>query len=185
MCTKFCKTGTVILAGKKIMLRNPRLGDANTALNFINSLVDENAKILANKKFTLKEERAYMRNQIQLVRKNKLHSICAFHKAEFIGNVSLGKGTLRQSHVGTIGISVKKEYRGIGLGTLLLGKAIAVAKKDKEIKVLTLGILPTNEIARKLYSKIGFRTVAKLPMRIFYKRKYIDEYIMDYPLKKS
>lgn len=80
---------------------------------------------------------------------------------------------------------MKKGYRGIGLGTLLLEKMIETAKKDPKIKVLTLGYYEPNEIvAEKLYKKVGFKTIAKLPKRVLYKGKYEDEYVMDYPLAK-
>ena len=164
------------------MLRNPKLGDARAALTLINSLVKEDAPILANKEFTLKEERKWLKETIKFIQQNKVHAIFAFSSKEYVGNVIVQKESLRRSHVGTIGIALKKNYRGIGLGTLLLKNIIEIAKKDKEIKVLTLGVLPGNTVAKNLYKKLGFKTVAKLPKHIFYKEKYVDEYIMDYLL---
>ncbi len=182
MCTTLCKKENVSLRGREIVLRNPVLGDADAVLRLINSLVKEDAPIRANRKFTLKEETEWLKKMIGFVKKNKVHAWYAFAGKEYVGNATLEKGFLRQSHVGTIGIALKKSYRGIGFGTLLLRKIIEITKQDKEIKVLTLGVLPKNAGAQRLYEKLGFKTIAKLPNRILYKGKYMDEYIMDYPL---
>lgn len=127
MCNKLCRTEKVVLDGKEIILRNPKMTDVRSLQNFINSFVEE---------------------------------------------------------VGTIGILVKKNYRGIELGKLLMKKITDLIKKDPEIKVLTLGVFPLNKVAMNLYKKLRFKTVAKLPKRHLYKGKYVDEYVMDYPLKK-
>lgn len=184
MCYNLCKPQKIVLDGKEIILRNPRMNDVKTLLEFINSLVEEDAPILVNKKATLKEEKEWLKDRIKLVKKNKLHGIFVFHKNEAIGNAEVRKGNWRQSHVGNIGVSVKKNYRGIGLGKLLMKKAIEVAKKDPEIKVLTLSVYPVNKIAMNLYKKLGFKVVATLHKRHLYKGKYVDEYVMDYPIKK-
>lgn len=183
MCNKLCKPQKVILAGKRLILRNPKMSDVKTLLEFINSLVEEDAPILVNKKATLKEEREWLKDRIKLMKQNKLHFILALHKGKAIGNAEVRKGNWRQSHVGTIGISVEKNYRGIGLGTLLLKKAVEIAKKDPEIKVLTLTYYEPNKmVAKKLYEKVGFKTIVKLPRRSLYKGKYVDEYVMEYSL---
>ena len=164
------------------MLRTPKISDAKTALAFINALVEEDAQILVNKKVTLKEEKKWLEGMLKRIRKNEVHMISVFDGKENVGSAAVERGLWRQSHVGTIRISVKRDYRGIGLGTLLLKKIIEVAKKDSGIKVLTLGVYAGNTIARNLYHKIGFKTIAKLPKRILYKGKFADEYMMDYPL---
>ena len=183
MCNKLCKTQKVVLGGKGITLRNPRMNDVKSLLDFVNLLVKEDAPILVNKKATLKEEIAWLKDRIKFIKKNKLHFILALDKKEAIGNVEIRKGNWRQSHVATIGISVKKTYRGIGLGKLLTKKAIEIAEKDPEIKVLTLSVYEPNKIAKRLYEKMGFKIIAKLPRRSLYKGKYADEYVMDYNLR--
>ena len=184
MCYKLCETERVFLDGKEILLGNPRMSDLKSFVEYINLLVEEDAVILVNKKVTLKEEKEWLKDKIKLVKKNKSHFIHAIHKNEAIGNIEVRKGNYRQSHVGNISVSVKKNYRGIGLGKLLMKKAIEIANKDPEIKVLTLTVYEPNKIAKQLYEKIGFKTIAKLPKRSLYRGEYVDEYVMDYPLNK-
>lgn len=60
------------------------------------------------------------------------------------------------SHVGILGMGLLREYRGMGIGTKLLKKAIAHAKK-RGIEKIELEVFESNEIAQKLYQKTGFQ----------------------------
>lgn len=184
MCYKLCKPQKVTLDRKEITLRNPRMTDVEFLQNFINSFVEEDAPIGANRKFTFKDEKEWLKTHLGETRKGNAHMLLAVNKNEVIANVSITRGKWRNVHVGTIGILVEKNYRGIGLGKLLMKKIIEVAKKDPEIKVLTLSVFPVNKVAMNLYKKLRFKIIAKLPKRHLYKGKYVDEYIMDYPLKE-
>ncbi|MBI2113378.1 MAG: GNAT family N-acetyltransferase [Candidatus Wildermuthbacteria bacterium] len=184
MCIALCKRESISLQDRKVVLRIPKMSDVKTMLAFINSLVAEDAQILVNKKSTPKEEKAWLVRVLGRVRKNKMHIISAFYGKECIGSVTLEKGMWRESHVGTLGLAVKQNFRGFGLGTLLLKKIIAIAERDSGVRVLSLKVQGMNKAAQKLYRKLGFKTVAKLPNRSLYKGKYQDEYVMDYPLRK-
>ena len=65
-------------------------------------------------------------------------------------------------------IEVMGEYRNKGIGTKLMSYLIAIAIENKVINI-TLEVRISNEIARNLYKKFGFREVA---LRKFY---YGDE----------
>ena len=65
-------------------------------------------------------------------------------------------------------IEVIEEYRNKGIGTKLMSYLTAVAIEKKVINI-TLEVRISNEIARNLYKKFGFREVA---LRKFY---YGDE----------
>jgi len=56
MCLKLCKSKEIILNGKKILIRRPKYSDLKSFLEYINSLVKEDAMINVNRKVTLKEE---------------------------------------------------------------------------------------------------------------------------------
>lgn len=60
------------------------------------------------------------------------------------------------------GFTVKREVRSQGFGTALLTTAHARLKK-KGINVINLTVDPQNEIAIKLYLKLGFRKIEFLP----------------------
>ncbi len=184
MCYRLCKPQNVNLGGKEILLRVPKASDLRGLLKFINSLVREDAPILINRISTMKDEINWLKDKTNLINKNKLHLFVAICDGGIVGSLELRKGNWRQSHIATLGISVSKNFRGIGLGKLLMKKAVELSKKDLEIKVLTLTVYEPNVVARKLYEKIGFKAVSKLHKRSLLKGKYVDELVMDYPLKK-
>ncbi len=53
-------------------------------------------------------------------------------------------------------IAVKKEYRNMGFGKMLMNALIEEAKKQ-QIKAMTLEVRVTNESAIALYKKLGFK----------------------------
>ena len=65
-------------------------------------------------------------------------------------------------------IFVKEEYRGKGMGNKLMSYLISIAIEARVVNI-TLEVRISNEIARNLYKKYGFREVA---LRKFY---YGDE----------
>ena len=58
-----------------------------------------------------------------------------------------------EAHI--VGIGVRTEYRGIGLGEFLLISAIEQAMEMKS-RVVTLEVRVSNHVAQKLYKKYGF-----------------------------
>jgi L-amino acid N-acyltransferase YncA len=63
-------------------------------------------------------------------------------------------------------------------------KAVEMAKKNKKVKILSLRVFDVNKNAVHVYEKVGFKKIALLPKRGFYKGGYIDTIVMDYPLNK-
>lgn len=57
-------------------------------------------------------------------------------------------------------IIVNEEYRNKGIGNKLMGYLVSVAIKSRVINI-TLEVRVSNDIARNLYKKYGFREVAK------------------------
>lgn len=54
-----------------------------------------------------------------------------------------------------LGMALRSEYRGIGIGTALLKKLIQTLK-EKEVKRISLSVDPNNIAAVKLYNRFGF-----------------------------
>jgi Acetyltransferases len=173
----------VKIDGRKFIVRKVRLSDVKAALDFINSLVEEDAPVLTNKKATLKEEKDWIKRQIQMEKKKQSYSLLVFDKNKMVARVALMKGKGRKSHIAELSIAVRNGYRGIGIGKFLMRKALEMTRKDKGIKIITLEVLVTNKIAIRLYKKMGFKIVTRLPKRGFYKGRYIGTYVMDYYLR--
>lgn len=64
------------------------------------------------------------------------------------------------AHIGELGISVLKEFWGIGLGSALLDEAIYWSETVSPLARLELTVQKRNERAIHLYQKFGFETEA-------------------------
>jgi RimJ/RimL family protein N-acetyltransferase len=150
--------------------------------DFINSLVKEKALISRNENVTLKDEEKFLKGSLVNMKKKKNFHLVAEDKNKNlivgITSIFLCSGVL--SHVGNLGILVRKDYRGKGLGKFMLKEIIRLSKKGLKPrpKVIRLSVFPNNKPAIKLYRKFGFKTVAKIPRQFEYKGRLLDEVIM-------
>jgi ribosomal protein S18 acetylase RimI-like enzyme len=170
-----------IFQGKKLKIRELKNSDLKRVkdfLDYMNSLVGEEAMISINKKISLKEEKEWLKRNLKEIKGEKRVMIVAEDKNKIVGICECKLKEGRQSHVGEIGIGVRKECRGIGLGKFLLSEILKLAKKRLKPKIFRLSVFETNKIAQNLYKKIGFKKVAKIPKQIQYKGKLISEIIM-------
>ncbi|MCW1296256.1 MAG: GNAT family N-acetyltransferase [Candidatus Parvarchaeota archaeon] len=170
--------------GRKVVLRKPKMSDVKGLLNFINSLVREDAPILCNRRMTFKEERKWLKGVIEDINKKRKIYLVAEIDGKIIGAVEIRKGRFREKHTGELGVSVIREYRNLGIGKEMIRAIIKLAKKDRDLKLLYLTVYANNKVAQHVYEKIGFKRVAVLKNRIFYKGKYINQIVMELPLKK-
>ncbi|WP_374966285.1 GNAT family N-acetyltransferase [Lysinibacillus sp. RS5] len=85
----------------------------------------------------------------------------------------------RLAHTGTFGMMVLKEYRGLGIGKLLLEKIITWAEHNPYIQKISLGVFSTNERAIALYKKMGFVEEGRKINEIkLHDNEYIDDVLM-------
>ncbi len=69
--------------------------------------------------------------------------------------VACGLGVLEQGYVGLLDIVVKEEYRGCGFGKVLC-RAILEKAKEKGATTGYLQVVDSNEVAKRLYTSLGF-----------------------------
>ena len=85
----------------------------------------------------------------------------------------------RLAHTGTFGMMVLNEYRGLGIGKILLEKIITWAEHNPYIEKISLGVFSTNERAIALYKKMGFveegRKINEIKLN---DKQYIDDVLM-------
>jgi ribosomal protein S18 acetylase RimI-like enzyme len=72
------------------------------------------------------------------IEKGKRVTLVAEDKEKIVGICSCWLREERQSHVGEIGISVRKEYRGVGLGKFLMGETLKLSKRKLKPKIFRL-----------------------------------------------
>ena len=149
-------------------------------LDFINSLVAEDAKILMNKKMNLKEEMEFLEKGVKSIRDKKKVYLIAKDGNKVVANTSIEMGVFKRSHIGKFAIAIRDGYRGAGLGSYLMAEIMKLAKKELKPapKIFQLEVLENNKPAMGLYKKMGFKIVGRIPKQIQYKGKLIGEYIM-------
>jgi len=79
----------------------------------------------------------------------------------------------RLKHRGEFGLTVAKEYWGMGIGKRLIEYMVETAKK-KGITRIGLQVRADNERAIKLYSNFGFEIEGRLKRLMKIKEKYFD-----------
>jgi putative acetyltransferase len=84
----------------------------------------------------------------------------------------------RRRHVGQIGMSVRDDWQGKGVGTALMQAAIDLADKWLNLSRLELQVYTDNEPGVRLYKKFGFVVEGTLTRFAFRDGEYVDAYMM-------
>lgn len=166
--------------GKSITIRYPCESDLQSLCDYINTLSKEQTFILwQGENVSLEEEKKYLDAQLTKIADKTAVQLLVFSDNKLVGNTQINLKDKAEKHVGVFGISLAKEFRGEGLGTLLMEKIINEAKENlKGLKIIMLGLFGNNEIAKKLYTKMGFVEFGTLPKGLIYKGQPIDHLYM-------
>lgn len=168
--------------GKEVVIRVVKKNDCRQLLDFINSIIKEDDFIIKTKKLTFKEEKQWLKKEIKDILENKGILICALVDSKIVGTCSIFKEEGRLSHIGKLGISIRKEYGGEGIGSVLMKEALELAKQ-LGIKIVCLSVFETNKIALNFYKKFGFKIYGRLPKGVLRRGKYIASIYMYKELK--
>jgi RimJ/RimL family protein N-acetyltransferase len=85
----------------------------------------------------------------------------------------------RLAHVATLHMSVGKDWRSRGVGTILLQSAIEWAHSHPVIEKLGLAVFSSNSRAIGLYRKLGFVEEGRRPREVkFGPDQYVDDVLM-------
>ena len=90
----------------------------------------------------------------------------------------LGGRRPRVRHVGEFGVSVRKEYWGLGIGSLMLDTLIEWARATRIVKKINLHVRTDNQRAIVLYRGKGFMIEGTIRRAIFIDGEYYDHYCM-------
>ncbi len=159
--------------GRKVILRKIRWEDLDDCIEFINSLVEEGADILRDTKVARDEEADWLGNRLARIEKGQQIGVVAEVDGKLVANSEVEKGISYMSHLGYLGIGIKKGYRGIGIGTRLIQTLINESKKAR-LETLVLHVFDANETAKALYRKMGFKDAGRIPKGIHKDGKYMD-----------
>ena len=109
-----------------------------------------------------------------------LHSLVACTEREVVGLIGLHTfpNQPRRHHIGDIGMMVRDDWQGKGIGTQLMQAVVDLADKWLNLSRLELGVYPDNEPAIKLYKKFGFKVEGTQIGSSFRDGEYMDTLMM-------
>lgn len=158
-----------------LKIRLPDSGDAPAAMEFVNSLVGEDVKVLHNKTNSLEEEERWLGEQLAAIAAGNEILYFAFAGEKLVGSAEIKRGRGKSAHVGTVGISVAKGWRGRGLGTELLEKILLAGRSELGLRIATLTVFANNLPAINLYRKAGFVEEGRLKGHIIHKGAPVNQ----------
>lgn len=177
--------GKTVYEGKSkknisITIRYPTIHDAHAMWSYINTLSKEKTYIrFQGEEVSIEEELSYLESQLKQMSKEMAVMLLAFHRNELIGITGIDMLDKTEKHVGTLGISVSKNFRGEGIGSLLLQFIIKEAEVNIPLlEIVTLGVFSNNVAGMKMYKQHGFIEYGNLPKGIKLQDKYADHIMM-------
>jgi len=176
---------------RRITIRTLKRNDILALTNFANTLSREketnpNLGIVSlDKRVTQKEELEFLDRIISGRRAKEEISLAAFDGERMVGHCHLSRRKQRDvRHTGVFGISVIEGYREVGIGSRLAAEVLGQAPK-MGVWVVELEVMDINDVAIRLYEKIGFRRAGIIPNKILRKRRHIDIVVMYADLRGS
>lgn len=144
--------------GQVLTIRNAKREDALNLINYVNKIGGESDFLTFGENelnITLDKEEELLESHMDV--DNKIYIIAEIEN-EIVGSLNYSGGIRqRVRHAGEFGVSVGKEYWGLGIGKELVKYLIDWAKEGNVIKKINLRVREDNERAIKLYEKLGFK----------------------------
>lgn len=177
--------GKIILSeklesGKELVIRYPKTSDAQDMLSYINTISDERTFITYQGEHeTPESEIKFLKSKLEEISKRKSVMLLAFVDKQISGISGVDLGTKTQRHVGLLGITVVKEFRGLGVGKRLMASILKEAKSNLVgLEILTLGVFSCNLKAMDWYKRLGFKEEGRLPNGVKLENGYQDHIYM-------
>jgi putative acetyltransferase len=109
-----------------------------------------------------------------------LYSLVACVEGEVVGSLGLETSPtrLRMRHVGSIGMAVRDDWQGKGIGTALMEAALDLADNWLNLERIELRVYVDNSVAVALYKRFGFEIEGTHRRLAFRNGEYVDAYSM-------
>jgi RimJ/RimL family protein N-acetyltransferase len=167
--------------GRKVKLDWLKKEDMPEVVKILNGVIKEGRYLFMNDQITdMEKELQWFERGM----KDGMLYLTARVDGKLVGGASIHPQTDKHLHVASYGIFISRDYRNLGLGTLLTKEFVKIAKKQ-ELEILQLSVYANNERAFHVYKKCGFREAGRLTRCVkFLDGTYTDEIIMELPLRQ-
>lgn len=168
------------------IIRYPEMKDGKGLQNYINSLIEEGAKITKTNKISFKEEVDWLAEALKKIEKGKKVQLILEIDGEVVGSSNVNRKDREPTqHVGNFGIGLKQDFREKGLGKKLSQIVLKEARKELDLEIIKLKAYENNEVAISLYKELGFEEVGRLNNGVKRDGKYIDLLIFEKKLRNE
>lgn len=157
----------ILKNGTEAILKTPEIEDAEKMLenikvcsgetDFLSMCVEDWAGA------TVESEEKWIRNNRE--NKNVLNIAC------YIGNEIVGSSEIsfldgiKTSHRAVLGITIRKKYWNIGLGSAMFCELMKAAEENEKTEIVELEFVEGNDRAKALYEKFGLEVVTMIPKK--------------------
>lgn len=165
--------------GKPLTIRTALAKDASQIVKLMKDVIREGH-------YTLYESDEY-----RSTAKSEAKRISGFKKApgkiylvaesgkEITGFISFDNwNTRRTAHTGLFSVYLKKKWRGMGIGKILVKGLLDWGKNNPVNKKISLAVFSTNKNAIALYKKLGFKQEGRCPADMIINGKKVDSIFM-------
>ena len=160
--------------GDVVSLRYPAYEDAAELREYINRIVAEDTRILLDHTVTLEEEQEYLSSFLASMEKDDAIKLFVVHDGMIVGAADIRRQLFKQKHVGMFGISISKDFRGMGLGREIMKVLLGQAKSVMDVEMVILSVNAENVAALSLYKSLGFVESGVTPKAFLQNGKYED-----------
>lgn len=167
---EFLSKTVTLKNGRDCRFRRPEESDAEMLLHYLRTTSGETPYMVRE----ADEVRTSIAEEIEFIRKKREDPgalmLLAFVDGSFAGSCSFapaGAGN-RTRHRCTAGISLYRDFWGMGVGTALLGEIVSAAKAAG-YEQMELTVVSANAPAIGLYQKLGFETTGTIPRAFKYR----------------
>jgi RimJ/RimL family protein N-acetyltransferase len=153
--------------GDPFTIRSARPEDAEVLIAYVKVVTQESDYLIIQAdefQNTEEEERQWVQKRVDDPGKI---AIVAEASGELIGLLDFDNGSRKRlAHRGTLGMTVRKEWRDRGVGTALLQCFIEWAEANPLTEKVGLGVFAGNEAAIQLYRRFGFVEEGRQPKEV-------------------
>lgn len=143
--------------GREVLMRHSRQGDAERVHAYICALGRSTDMILTYADDLPPLER--VQSHIDMIEHGHFYSLVAIdpEAGEVVGNASFRFAVRKKlAHSAELGMGVLPSHQRVGLGSMMLDRAIEDMRRHPTIERLDLTVIASNTHARKMYQRAGF-----------------------------
>lgn len=166
--------------GKGIEIRYPAKGDLNAMWEYIHTLSKEPTFIrYRGEEISLEEEEKFLNSTLEKINQKKAVFLTVWCDGKLIGASGIELKNNIERHLGVFGITIAKEFRGEGIGIILMKTVMDEAINNLTgLEIIELGVYAENDLAKQMYKKFGFLEYGMLPNGIKLEEGYADHIFM-------